>query len=1542
MVHVELGNRSIDACIEYTTSILSERQAEHIATAFDHMLSLITLSSAEPLARLNIIPQLHQDEVEVWNQHSHQELQSRVHEVFEARVAKKPDAIAVATRQGNLTFREISDMSNRLAHHLVGLGVGPDVLVPVLFEKSVWSLISWLAISKAGGAFVPMDIGHPKTRLDDIVSTCDASLILASTLGADRLSHLDTRIVPVDQGFIDTLPETTSCPQTAVAPHNAAVVIFTSGTTGKPKGIVLEHAAVCSASAAQAQVLDMGPGTRVLQFASYTFDISILDMYTNLMAGGCVCIPSDHERMSNLSGFINDMGVNWACLTTTVASLLDPASVPGLKTLVLAGEAVTREALSSWANALQLYNGYGPAECSLCTAYGPMRDHDDPTNIGLGLETHTWVVDPSDYNRLMPIGAVGELLIETPFMARGYLNDPEKTNAGFIYDPSWSADGSGRRRRMYKSGDLVRYNTDGTMVYLGRKDAQVKINGQRVETSEIEYQVKANFSKASQVAVDLVPLPGLDARKVLVAFLCIEDSSAVDDIAGSLQELFLPISDDLRPQLVALEAELSTRLPGYMVPSMYIPVSNLPLSIAGKLDRRTIRARVSALTSAEVDSYSLTESSQTPSEGGVSLTDLQSRLQALWHQVLRLSQGKAAGLGDNFFRLGGDSLSAMKLSIASRKAGLSLSVADIFREPTLGQMAANVVPLAQSAGETDGLLAKPFSLIDGHDEKTVLRDSASQCSVPVESILDIFPCTPLQEGLMVLSSKEPGSYVAQNVFKLGPEVDIERFKKAWEETVTTTEILRTMIVHHEAVGSLQVVVDVEVSWEDSVLSLDAYLSSNKNTSMVYGELLSRQAIVRDDTAAYFVWTAHHCVFDGWCIPILLEKLSAIYDGNAVPSSTSFKSFIHHLQGSDKDGASSFWRRQLEGSKPGYFPQPSAQKKIQAVPVESIATHLVRFSPGASDITPSTILLAAWALVVARNSDQDDFTFGATVTGRNASLEGIDTMVGPTITTVPVRVRIERDKRIVEFLEDLQATSTERIPFEHFGLQNISALSADAKSGCGFHNVLVVQPEPEEAACSAGGLDIQHSTKGGMSGHTLPLLVECGMGSGVVNITARYNPDCITTEYISRVLHQFEHVIKQLVSGAEDRALRDIDHFGPHDIAQLAKWNADVPQTVEACIHELIGAQAAQQPNKQAICSGDESLTYAELDDLSTRLSNHLISLGVVAEMIVPLCFEKSAWTIVSMLAVLKSGAAFVALDPSHPIDRLNGIVNDTRASVILTSPSLKDLLDTADRVTVQVNRNALEAMPRPSESTMLRTTATPDNAAYLIFTSGSTGKPKGTILEHRAFCSSSLTHGKAQLTTASSRVLQFSSYAFDASLVEILTTLIHGACVCVLSEEERVGDIVSAMNRMDVNWAVLTPSFISQITPQQVPQLKTLVLAGEAMSRRDVELWGAHVDLVNGYGPCECAVVSVVNSRVTAETDPKNIGRPTGNRCWVVDASDHSRLTPIGCVGELAIEGPTLARGYLNDAEKTAQSFVQRPRWFGFSNETNDSRMYKT
>jgi len=1477
---------------------------------------------------LDLISQQDFKQILGWNSTQPEIINACLHEIFDSQVTMRPEAPAVCSYDVNFTYKELDVHSTRLARYLTSLGVGPEVMVPVCFDKSAWTIVAMLGILKAGGACVALDPKHPVSRLKDIAHDIEAQLVMVAPCYASVFEEFISHVIAVDAATIVNLPAE-KMTMAKTKPADAAFVVFTSGSTGQPKGIVLEHASLCTSAHAHGTVTGIGPQSRVLQFAAYTFDVSIQDIFTTLMRGGCVCIITDNERLDDLAGAINRLNANWACLTSTVARLIHPNEVPSIKTLVLGGEPASVDVVMKWADHVELSNVYGPAESSIWTSCNPkLRADSNPSNIGRALASRLWIADINDHSRLVPIGCIGELLLEGPLLARGYLKNKEKTEAAFIQAPDWPGSNHGSRgtRRMYKTGDLVRYNLDGTLSYVGRKDTQVKLRGQRIELGEIEHYINVQFPDLVQVAVDVISTGTSLNQKMLAAFLQFKGIHG----GGAQGDVVLPISDTQRSQLMDLQISLSNSLPLYMIPSVYIPVRVMPTTTSGKLDRITLRGLAGGISDTSMLRYSLSNvAKRAPS------TVSETALQGIWAQVLGVEQ-TSIGADDNFFRLGGDSVGAMRMvSIAQNKA-VHLTVAKIFRYPELSKMAQELEAL--KASEIAEAKLEPFCLLQDRDSLAeILQQASAQCQVKPEDIEDIYPCTPLQEGLVAISVRQAGAYVSQMAFRMPRRVTLERFKEAWEKVIEAHPILRTRVINPTVGASLQVVIRKNIVWQAGT-SLKAYLEADRKIPITRGGPLLRLGISGSSEGdRHFIWTAHHAVYDGYSIGLILDQVSKCFEENIMPEPSSFSRFISYVKDSENEASGNFWRKQFDGDQSVTFPQVTTDHQPRSYQLQRYSMALPhRHNSG---ITTSTVIRAAWAILVARYSDADDVVFGATLSGRNASINSINKIVGPTIATVPIRVQLNCAKAIGEFLNAVQDQATEMIPFEHAGLQSIRSLLGNASKAVDPMNLLVVQPA-EEAQKSTSFLGLDAVPVELEDFPSYPLVMVCTVGVGMVSIEATFDKSILPPEQVRRMLEQFEHVVRQLSEKPETMPLDSVDLFSAHDRSQVLEWNSRQPEAVDACVHSIFESQVSATPNALAICSFDGNFTYQELDVLSNRLAHYLISLGICPETIVPLCFDKSAWTVVAMLGVMKAGGAFFSLSPTHPLPRSLDMIIEVEARIMLVAPQYRDLFARHIPQVVSIDSSFLETIPK-TESLPLPCKVGPGNMAILIHTSGTTGKPKAVVLEHGALSSSIKYHGQAMGIDSSSRVFQFSSYTFDASIFDIFTTICRGGCTCIPSEAQRMGDLAFIMRQLEVNVSFLTPTVARTICPDTVPSLKTLIMGGEAISDTDISVWVDRVNLILGYGPSECCIACSCES-FNSSRRSRYIGRAIGCFSWIVEPANFNKLTPIGLVGELLIQGPNLARGYLNNSKKTAQAFIEMPSWMPSSHSAKYQRLYRT
>ncbi len=1549
-VNVEAMEQGIDVQFNYWTDFLCDSQVSNISDTFEQILHSITnpASSRMKVGNISFCSEKQQQQLFDWNDIPLPKVDRCVHDIIYQQSQTLPlSAPAICSWDENLTYVKLMSLAKRLAKHLVALGVGPQMYIPLCFEKSTWAVVAILGVLEAGAAFVPVEPSHPESRIKFIVSNVGAKLVLCSERYSEifaNISDVDTFVV--DEGF--TRRPQPSAPSRAVVarptPADAAYLIFTSGTTGLPKGTVISHHAFATGATSHAPAILMRQPSRVLQFSNLCFDASVMEILTTLMTGACICIPSEEERMNNISGAINRMGVTWTLLTPSVANMLVPEKVPSLEVLVTGGEAMQARHIAKWSSSTALVNAYGPSECAVIATTSVKVDLDrsildqDSSNIGRGVGCRCWVVNPHDHNQLMPIGSVGELVVEGNTVARGYLNNEEKTAKAFVARPEWMSYNddeivAGHSRLIYKTGDLVRYNADGDLIYVARKDTQIKLNGLRIELGDIEHHVKEHLPDRIEAAVEMAAPTGQPTA--LAAFICSKENGASTDA------LIMPMSEKITALGKDLKVKLTKALPGYMVPSLYFPISHMPWTASGKLDRVRLRKAVTALAQEDLAPFRLA-SSANRKKGQEPSTEMEKSLQRLWASFLGIKP-ESISTEDNFFAIGGDSVIGMKLGSAARAERISLSVFDIFRKPTLAEMAEACTELH----EDKEMVYKQFSLLSDKigDLDQYLDELAGHCTVSKEKLADAYPCSPLQEGLVTISTSQAGAYVAHNVFRLPESIDLSQFQTAWQIAVDEMDILRTRVVHTSLDTFVQVVLNKEtIEWH--------YAKSTEKVSETVqlpthnGGPLSRFTIV-DGPDRYFVWSIHHAIYDGWSMPRMLRRVEDIYcQCSPQPIQTAYAKYIDYLLHSDKEASYSFWRAKFQDLQayqfPPALPNSAAEPEVDFKTVDYVVQ--LPHKPKTTGITLPTLIRGAWAILLsAHTGGSEDVVFGESLTGRDIPLDGIIEMLGPTLTTVPARFKVRRELTVADFLRDVHQTATEIIPHQHVGLQHIKKLSAQTALACDFQNLLVIQTAAKED-------DVEDSKfwkpqDNGISSKffNYPLVVECDASGLTIRLAFHYNEMHLSKWLIERMVHQLEHVLIGLCASMPESETRlgALEIVSEQDIKVLQKWNSHQPTAVKATVGELFLQQAKRAPFTQAVCAWDGSFTYRELKIHVERLAEHLQGLGVKPETLVPFCMEKSRWAIVAQFGIMLAGGAMVPLDPSHPLGRHEDVIQDTKARFLVCSPQYTDRYRGLASIVVPVDEQSLLKLPGPDRGAAPIVRPSSKNAAYVIFTSGSTGRPKGVVIEHEAICSSSEAYCKAMLMDSNARVFSFASFTFDAAIMENISPLNIGACVCIPNNEEKMSDLTSAINSVRPTWSFLTPSVSNLIQPSDVPSLKVLVVGGEALSEEHLVKWGGSLTFIEGYGPTETSVITVTNSNVSKHKDPKNIGYAHDNcRAWITDAADHNRLAPLGCVGELVLEGTTLAREYLQDQEKTAKAFVEDPAWG--SRVGGPQRLYKT
>ncbi|RFU81402.1 nonribosomal peptide synthase [Trichoderma arundinaceum] len=1030
---------------------------------------------------------------------------------------------------------EVDRYSTFLACLLKEKGVKFDDYLPICFEKSKWTIIAVLSVMKAGGTMVLMDPALPLARLQNIAKQVNAKTIIVSrsqyNLSASILPN--GNIVILGEDTFTDISDLQFLPHLRAVPSSTMMyIIFTSGSTGTPKGVQISHQSYSSSAFPRAKAVGYTKDSRVLDFASYAFDVSIDSMLLTLANGGCLCIPSDEERLNDLNTAMRRMKVNYAGLTPSVARILDLDVIKSLDGLGLGGEAASLSDVARWGQYTRIIIGYGPCECTIgCTVNSNAATNRDYITIGPGNGSVIWITDPDDCGSLMPVGAVGELLVEGPIVGQGYLNDPDKTAAAFIQDPSWLVAGygrhAGRRGRLYKTGDLGMYAPDssGEIIFVGRKDTQIKLRGQRVELGEIESQLKARLPTDIKVTAEVITPSGPGSQPTLVAFIA-NQAGKVDENRelGSVQLL-----DELREMLLRADAEATKVLPRYMIPVAYITINYMPILISGKIDRKRLREFGSVVDLQQLDK-STRKTITRP------LSGLEQRLRKAWASVLN-QDPEEIGLADNFFALGGNSLAAMKLVSDCRGRGLELSVAGTFSNPTLSEMASVVIFIDSARFE-----------------------ASCACGTNQELIEDIYPCTPTQESLFTFSLKSNKPYVAQRIACIPSGISLDSWRHAWEHVVAANPILRTRLAQLQDPGLQQVVLNESISWKYST-DLLQYLEIDKIEKMNLGQSLARYAIIdqQDDGRRYMVWTVHHVLYDGWSEPIILkkirERLRNFETELQEPVQTNMREFVKYVRDTDHTAMQDFWRRELEYAVGSQFPRLPSRDFLPNP--DYMVEHQISLDTNFGfPFTLATVIRGAWALVASQYTQNDDVVFGETFTGRDIPLPGVESVIGPLIATVPIRIRIDRTNSVEDYLKAVQRVILHRTPYQHMGMQNIRKVSQDAQHACEAGTGLVIQPEPEYDGTDIG-FHQGDAVREALHFNPYPLMLACGIRQGGFRVCASFDRSVIEVAQMKRILSQLEAACLQLTKDVY-RRIGEISCLPEAELNQIWSFNHAPP------------------------------------------------------------------------------------------------------------------------------------------------------------------------------------------------------------------------------------------------------------------------------------------------------------------------------------------------------------------------------------------------
>ncbi|MBC8636025.1 amino acid adenylation domain-containing protein [Caballeronia sp. EK] len=1458
------GHGVIEGSLEFAADLFEPATARRMTAAFQ---GLLDQAIADPDASIGRHVVLAPEERAALlgfgapSQTRQREAQS-IPQRFARIVERQPHAIALRCGARALTYRQLDRMSNRLAHRLAAHGVALETRVAVDMARSLELIVATLAIVKAGGCYLPLYRGQPPERIRRMLDDTQAALVLHDTdthpgYGAVATLRIDPAML--DEG--DDSPLAIEIP-----PQCLINVMYTSGSSGLPKGIELTHRGIVDMAM---DLLDLPP-QRVLFQSAYAFDASSYEIWSALLRGDELAVASCEQLTpADLRREVADHGANNLLLTTSLFNLLvteDLECLNGLRTILTGGDTAS---VASFQRVLQrfpeitLLNCYGPTETSVFVTSFPAtpdRRLRHPVPIGAPrASAQIHVLD--DFLNLCPIGVAGDLYIAGDVLARGYVGQTGITAERFVADPH------GRPgARMYRTGDLARWNEQGELEFAGRADQQVKVRGLRVEPGEIETALSEQ--------------PAIRACAVL---------AQQDGATGSRLVAYVVADEHYDERHV--RAALRQRLPDYMVPVGFVRLDRLPITRNGKLDRKALPA-YQARTSA-------TRPPATPREAA---------LAKLFADVLDI---ESVGADDGFFALGGDSILSIQLVSRARKAGLVLTPADVFREKTPAALA---------------VVARDLS-IEPQSADASWPDMLAALRADVPDAADVLPLAPLQEGLFfhaMFDAAGPDPYIVQLVLSFEGDLNRNRLHAALNRLIERHEALRVSFhaVDGRTVQALRRA--VETRWRDIDLTnaanphdalADWLRQDREHRFDLTSAPLLRAALLRLGHGHHrLVLSLHHLLIDGWSMPVIVSELMQAYAGEALGHAPPLRDQFVWLAKQDRESARSAWKAALDGLDGPTRLVANADPGANAARQESVAGMLdaettARLVDCARHrgLTLATFAQGAWAILLGHWAGRHDVVFGVTAAGRPAELQDVEKRVGLFINTLPLRAILHAGETVAQLLERIQRDQSALLPHQHIGLTEVQALVGHGEL---FDTLVVVENYPAARMQSEiDGVVLTGMTVNDTTHYPVSLMVTPGRE---LELRIDHRADRISDHDARRLLATLMQILRSMAA-QPDGLVGRIDLLAPGERDEIERWNATAHPVAQDDVAARFSAQAARTPDAIAVTQGPDQLTYRELDMRSNALAHFLVEHGIGPERIVALTMHRTPDMVVAMLGVLKSGGAYLPVDPHYPQGRIDAMLADARPARTLS---------------------ALPPLAGWPTGALVRAVA-PGHPAYVVYTSGSSGKPKGVVVTRAGIASLVGAQAERFGITEASRVLQFASLSFDAAVSEVLVTLLRGARLVLadpaLMSAERLAGLI---REQDITCVTLPPALLAVMDPATIPAACTIVTAGEAISPDTAGRWSNGRRLVNAYGPTEVTVCATMSDDLAGQLAPP-IGRPVWNsQVHVLDAC--LRSCAAGVTGEIYVAGAGLARGYFARPDLTAERFVANP--FGAAG----TRLYRT
>ncbi|KAI8833232.1 hypothetical protein BJ741DRAFT_566300 [Chytriomyces cf. hyalinus JEL632] len=1411
-------------------------------------------------------------------------------DVFRSVCQQNGDEIALDDGTRQVSYSELDAKSNQIAHYLNKLRLTKGSIVALIVTRSIEFVAGMLGIMKSGCAFLPIEASTPGDRIEYMLAESQASMVLATSKSKSAIPASFIGHVFVLDNIPKTLP---SQPATATtSASDLAYVIFTSGTTGLPKGVLINHSGIVGRILIHPIAKHLGPGVRMSQTFTVGFDACLQEVFLALFTGSVLVMREKTEFWDLLSK------VDVLSISPTGLQSINPSDFPNIKVVLSGAEACPQSLVDRWGQHTILYSDYGPTECTISAMCTQRLEPGTQVTLGKPFpNTRIYIVDSN--LKQVPAGVTGRIFIAGIGMAAGYLNKPELTAQKFLPDLHFP------EGYMYDTGDLGRWLENGEISFQGRSDDQVKVKGYRIELDE--------------VSSALSTYPGIIAAATLLKK------------NGTLVSFVAPDTIDVN----AVQVYISKVLPHYMVPSHLISLAKMPMTVNGKTDKRALE---------DIKTNTVVDAAQ---------NELEKQIAEVWAEVLSIT-ASTIGRHMTFFELGGDSLSAIRACHGLKRIGFELSVAQLFSAQSLAKVAdlCEKSETNASVGVNDMDLSEDLKYLDPENaeyEFCTINDQARQevlqdwPALHLSEGFEAYPASPMQSAMVISTAKNPSAYVNQRTFHLPKDFSLERMRHALAEVLSKRDVLRTSFVILQNAGVVQVLPNVmaTVSISKSDASLSEFRMADETQGFNLGEpLWIRMAIVQNE---YLVLTIHHALYDGWSLSMIEQDIINCYDGENLVERPSFRNFINHLESQRRAlHVDEFWKAYLKGIE---TPSQALMQNMDTSTASLIdlgvkcrnSFNAIQIASKSAGVTMAVFLKGAWAITLRRFTNLKDIVFGQVISGRDVNLQGVDRILGPTINTVPCRVQINESLMIHEFLQAIQEDYGKMLPYSNIGLvelQNLSGLRADNRI---FNTLFVFESLPTSSSATSRSFVTVEEEVWDVKSRSYDFELAIYPTESALYARAKIDDSKIAAASAKRILDEFDATVSRMVELSKASAQATINdvRLSKSEYSKVLSFSGstDTIKPTYELFHRAFEDQACATPSAVAIEFRGKQLTYQELDAKANGLANILREKGVSHRDNVGLFVSRSIEMVVGLFATLKAGASYVPLDASFPAERLATMVNEAGCSVILF---MDEHLRTLCEVTAKVSSPSLALISIShalSCGNELLNTSKPSeissgqDTCFIAFTSGSTGKPKGVQAHHAGISRLYDEPLKCQKIQHGMRVAQFLAIGFDGAQMEIFMTLSRGAAL-VLRDDMRLLETIQSVDVLRI-----TPTGLAQFNPDDLPNLKIVFSIGEMLSSSLAEKWASRVELINMYGPTETSVTAV-GKVISPEDSVVTVGRPMrGTYAYVLD--EQKQVLPCGVLGEVYIGGACVTNGYINSKELNTERFVPNPY-------TGKGLMYKT